>query len=153
MNDLADQASVEYLTRFDSTPWPLSRRSEGRRRLPAINGDCVKVLRSPTPEAIDWQALRVDLVLGAPASTPTAPRPSVSSAPARRGCCSRSRWRARRTSTPPSSMGSTSRTSAAAKRWSPTPPARPIAGCRLLKLLELRRSAWNTCRSPPSTRR
>ncbi len=28
-----------------------------------INGDCVKVLRSRTPEAIDWQALRVDLVL------------------------------------------------------------------------------------------
>ncbi|MCE6983503.1 erythrose-4-phosphate dehydrogenase, partial [Pseudomonas frederiksbergensis] len=28
-----------------------------------INGDCVKVLRSATPEGVDWAALDVDLVL------------------------------------------------------------------------------------------
>src|SRR3546814_16586350 len=28
-----------------------------------MNGDCVKVLRSATPEGIDWAALGVDLVL------------------------------------------------------------------------------------------
>ncbi|MDF5809107.1 glyceraldehyde 3-phosphate dehydrogenase N-terminal domain-containing protein [Pseudomonas aeruginosa] len=63
LNDLADQASVEYLTRFDSTHgrFPGEVKVDGDRL--HINGDCVKVLRSPTPEAIDWQALRVDLVL------------------------------------------------------------------------------------------
>jgi D-erythrose 4-phosphate dehydrogenase len=63
LNDLADQASIEYLTRFDSTHgrFPGEVRVEGDCL--HINGDCVKVLREATPEAIDWAALGVDLVL------------------------------------------------------------------------------------------
>ncbi len=63
LNDLADQASVEYLTRFDSTHGRFPGEVKVDGDCLHINGDCVKVLRSPTPEAIDWQALRVDLVL------------------------------------------------------------------------------------------
>lgn len=63
LNDLADQASIEYLTRFDST----HGRFPGEVRVDGdclhINGDCVKVLRSATPEGIDWAALGLDLVL------------------------------------------------------------------------------------------
>ncbi|SEI57133.1 erythrose 4-phosphate dehydrogenase [Azotobacter beijerinckii] len=63
LNDLADQASVEYLTRFDSTHgrFPGSVRVEGDCLY--LNGDAVKVLRRSTPEAVDWAALDVDLVL------------------------------------------------------------------------------------------
>jgi D-erythrose 4-phosphate dehydrogenase len=63
LNDLADQASVEYLTRFDSTHgrFPGEVRVEGDRL--HINGDCVQVLRCPTPEGIDWQSLGIDLIL------------------------------------------------------------------------------------------
>ena len=63
INDLADMASIEYLTRFDSTHgrFPGEVRVEGDCL--HINGDCVKVLRSATPEGIDWASLGVDLVL------------------------------------------------------------------------------------------
>ncbi len=49
INDLADMASIEYLTRFDSTHgrFPGEVRVEGDCL--HINGDCVKVLRSATP--------------------------------------------------------------------------------------------------------
>ncbi|HLV16662.1 MAG TPA: glyceraldehyde 3-phosphate dehydrogenase NAD-binding domain-containing protein, partial [Pseudomonas sp.] len=63
LNDLADQASIEYLTRFDST----HGRFPGEVRVQGdclhLNGRCVKVLREATPEAIDWAALDLDLVL------------------------------------------------------------------------------------------
>lgn len=63
LNDLADQASIEYLTRFDSTHgrFPGEVRVEGDCL--HINGNCVKVLRQPTPEDIDWAALNIDLLL------------------------------------------------------------------------------------------
>jgi D-erythrose 4-phosphate dehydrogenase len=63
INDLADMASIEYLTRFDSTHgrFPGEVAIDGDCLL--INGHCVKVLRSATPEEIDWAALGVDLVL------------------------------------------------------------------------------------------
>lgn len=63
LNDLADMASIEYLTRFDSTHgrFPGDIRAEGDCL--HINGHCVKVLREAEPEAIDWAALGVDLVL------------------------------------------------------------------------------------------
>lgn len=62
LNDLADQASIEYLTRFDSTHgrFPGEVRVEGDCL--HINGGCVKVLRQSTPEAIDWAALDIDLL-------------------------------------------------------------------------------------------
>ena len=63
LNDLADQASLEYLTRFDST----HGRFPGHVRVDGdclhIDDHCVKVLRSATPEGIDWAALNLDLVL------------------------------------------------------------------------------------------
>ena len=63
VNDLADLASIEYLTRFDSTHgrFPGEVRSEGECL--HINGDNLQVLRSATPEGIDWASLGVDLVL------------------------------------------------------------------------------------------
>ncbi|MDO9321229.1 MAG: glyceraldehyde 3-phosphate dehydrogenase NAD-binding domain-containing protein, partial [Pseudomonas sp.] len=63
LNDLADQASIEYLTRFDST----HGRFPGEVRVDGdclhIQGQCVKVLRQSTPEAIDWAGLGIDLLL------------------------------------------------------------------------------------------
>ncbi|TLX60810.1 erythrose-4-phosphate dehydrogenase [Stutzerimonas nosocomialis] len=63
LNDLADMASLEYLTRFDSThgrfPGDVSVEGDCLH----LNGHCVKVLRQADPEAIDWAALGVDLVL------------------------------------------------------------------------------------------
>jgi D-erythrose 4-phosphate dehydrogenase len=63
LNDLADQASIDYLTRFDST----HGRFPGEVRVDGdclhINGDCVQVLRQATPEGIDWAALDIDLLL------------------------------------------------------------------------------------------
>lgn len=63
LNDLADQASIEYLTRFDSTHGRFPGAVEVDGDCLHINGDCVKVLRHSTPEAIDWAALDIDLVL------------------------------------------------------------------------------------------
>ncbi|MNF57068.1 D-erythrose 4-phosphate dehydrogenase [Pseudomonas linyingensis] len=63
LNDLADQASIEYLTRFDSTHGRFPGEVKVAGDCLHINGDCVKVLREATPEAIDWAALGVDLVL------------------------------------------------------------------------------------------
>ncbi|EPN26575.1 D-erythrose-4-phosphate dehydrogenase, partial [Pseudomonas syringae pv. actinidiae ICMP 19070] len=63
INDLADMASLEYLTRFDSTHgrFPGEVRVEGQYL--HINDHRIKVLRSATPEGIDWAELEVDLVL------------------------------------------------------------------------------------------
>ncbi|MFC2971996.1 erythrose-4-phosphate dehydrogenase [Azotobacter bryophylli] len=63
LNDLADQASVEYLTRFDSTHgrFPGEVRVEGDCLY--LNGSSVRVLRQRVPEGVDWAALGIDLVL------------------------------------------------------------------------------------------
>ncbi|GLK87013.1 erythrose-4-phosphate dehydrogenase [Pseudomonas turukhanskensis] len=63
LNDLADLASIEYLTRFDSTHgrFPGEVRIEGE--FLHINGDNLQVLRSATPEGVNWAALGIDLVL------------------------------------------------------------------------------------------
>ncbi|WXL25332.1 erythrose-4-phosphate dehydrogenase [Ectopseudomonas mendocina] len=63
LNDLADQASIEYLTRFDSTHGRFPGQVSVDGDCLHINGGCVKVLREATPEAIDWQALEIDLLL------------------------------------------------------------------------------------------
>ncbi|WP_437881983.1 erythrose-4-phosphate dehydrogenase [Pseudomonas sp. LRF_L74] len=63
LNDLADQASIEYLTRFDST----HGRFPGEVRVDGdclhLNGRCVQVLREAQPESVDWRGLDIDLVL------------------------------------------------------------------------------------------
>jgi len=63
LNDLADMASIEYLTRFDSTHGRFPGEVGVDGDCLHLNGDCVKVLRESTPEAIDWRELDVDLVL------------------------------------------------------------------------------------------
>ncbi|UZE28746.1 erythrose-4-phosphate dehydrogenase [Pseudomonas asplenii] len=63
LNDLADMASVEYLTRFDSTHGRFPGEVRVEDDCLHINGRCVKVLRSAHPEDIDWATLNVDLVL------------------------------------------------------------------------------------------
>ncbi len=63
LNDVADQASIEYLTRFDST----HGRFPGEVRVDGdclhIDGVCVQVLCASEPEEIDWAALDIDLLL------------------------------------------------------------------------------------------
>ena len=63
LNDPADLASIEYLTRFDSTHgrFPGTVRLEANRLI--LNEHPVQVLCESTPEAIDWEALDLDLVL------------------------------------------------------------------------------------------
>jgi D-erythrose 4-phosphate dehydrogenase len=63
LNDLADMASVEYLTRFDSTHGRFPGEVSVDGDCLHLNGDCVKVLRQAAPEGIDWRDLGVDLVL------------------------------------------------------------------------------------------
>lgn len=63
LNDLADQASIEYLTRFDSTHGRFPGEIKVQGDCLHLNGQCVKVLRHSTPEAIDWAALNIDLLL------------------------------------------------------------------------------------------
>lgn len=63
LNDIADQASIEYLTRFDSTHgrFPGDIRVDGDCL--HLNGDCVKVLRHQEPEQVDWAGLDIDLLI------------------------------------------------------------------------------------------
>ncbi|HUE90872.1 erythrose-4-phosphate dehydrogenase [Pseudomonas sp.] len=63
LNDLADQASIEYLTRFDSTHGRFPGEVKVDGDCLHINGDCVQVLRQATPEGVDWAALDIDLLL------------------------------------------------------------------------------------------
>ena len=63
LNDLADQASIEYLTRFDSTHGRFPGEVKVDGDCLHISGDCVKVLRQSTPEAVDWAALQIDLLI------------------------------------------------------------------------------------------
>ena len=63
LNDLADLPSLEYLTRFDSTHGRFPGEVSVADGCLHVGGDCVKVLRQAEPEAIDWAALDIDLVL------------------------------------------------------------------------------------------
>ncbi|WP_462380100.1 glyceraldehyde 3-phosphate dehydrogenase NAD-binding domain-containing protein [Pseudomonas sp. Marseille-QA0892] len=63
LNDLADMASIEYLTQFDSTHGRFPGRVRADGAMLEVNGRRLAVLRESQPEAIDWAALDVDLVL------------------------------------------------------------------------------------------
>ncbi|MBF8778892.1 erythrose-4-phosphate dehydrogenase [Pseudomonas fulva] len=63
LNDLADLASLEYLTRFDSTHGRFPGEVKVDGGCLYINGDCVQVMRSAAPEDIAWADLDIDLVL------------------------------------------------------------------------------------------
>ncbi|UCJ18009.1 erythrose-4-phosphate dehydrogenase [Pseudomonas sp. MM211] len=63
LNDLADQASIEYLTRFDSTHGRFPGEVKVVGDCLHINGERVRVLREREPEGVDWAALDIDLLL------------------------------------------------------------------------------------------
>jgi len=63
LNDLADQASIEYLTRFDSTHGRFPGEVKVAGDCLHINGESVRVLRQREPEGVDWAALDIDLLL------------------------------------------------------------------------------------------
>ena len=63
LNDLADQASIEYLTRFDSTHGRFPGEVKVVGDCLHINGERVRVLRQREPEGVDWAALDIDLLL------------------------------------------------------------------------------------------
>lgn len=63
LNDLADQASLEYLTRFDSTHGRFPGEVKVVGDCLHINGESVRVLRQREPEGVDWGALDIDLLL------------------------------------------------------------------------------------------
>ncbi|UAW98799.1 erythrose-4-phosphate dehydrogenase [Halopseudomonas nanhaiensis] len=63
LNDIADPASIEYLTRFDSTHGRFPgevRLEDGKLQIDARR---ISVLRQAEPEAVDWAGMGVDLVL------------------------------------------------------------------------------------------
>lgn len=63
INEPADLASIAYLTRFDSThgrfPGHVESASEGL----VIDGEPIAVSHATTPEAVDWAAMDIDLVV------------------------------------------------------------------------------------------
>lgn len=63
LNDLADHASIEYLTRFDSTHgrFPGAVSFEGQHL--QVDNQSIQVLRQSEPEGIDWRALDIDMLL------------------------------------------------------------------------------------------
>ncbi len=63
LNDIADPASIEYLTRFDSTHGRFPGQVTLQDQHLHIDSKQIRVLRQSEPEAIDWRALDADLVL------------------------------------------------------------------------------------------
>jgi len=63
LNDPADLASIEYLTRFDSTHGRFPGQVLLEQDQLILNGQRVQVLCQSSPEAIDWPALQLDLLL------------------------------------------------------------------------------------------
>ncbi|WP_304641261.1 erythrose-4-phosphate dehydrogenase [Pseudomonas sp.] len=63
INDLADLASIEYLTRFDSTHGRFPAQVGRGEDYLEIDGQRIGVLRQPEPEGIDWRSLGIDLLL------------------------------------------------------------------------------------------
>ncbi|RTL47929.1 MAG: erythrose-4-phosphate dehydrogenase [Rhodocyclaceae bacterium] len=63
INEPADLPSITYLTRFDSThgrfPGTVAQTASGL----LINGQAVAVTHADTPEAVDWRALDIDLLV------------------------------------------------------------------------------------------
>lgn len=63
INEPADLASITYLTRFDSTHGRFPGVVEARDGQLWVNGQSIQVTHATTPEAVDWRALGVDLVV------------------------------------------------------------------------------------------
>ena len=63
INEPADLASIAYLTRFDSTHGRFPGRIETRDGRLLIDGEAIAVSHADTPEAVDWAAQDIDLVV------------------------------------------------------------------------------------------
>ena len=63
INEPADLPNMVYLTRFDSTHGRFPGRVEQIEGGMAIDGQAIAVSHADTPEAVDWPALGVDLVV------------------------------------------------------------------------------------------
>ncbi|MCV2215928.1 type I glyceraldehyde-3-phosphate dehydrogenase [Thauera sp. Sel9] len=63
INEPADLASIAYLTRFDSTHGRFPGRVETRDGRLLIDGQAIAVSHASTPEAVDWTAGGIDLVV------------------------------------------------------------------------------------------
>ena len=63
INEPADLASIVYLTRFDSTHGRFPGRVEAGERGLLIDGNAIPVSHETRPEAVDWAAHDIDLVL------------------------------------------------------------------------------------------
>ncbi|MFP8968201.1 type I glyceraldehyde-3-phosphate dehydrogenase [Pokkaliibacter sp. CJK22405] len=63
LNELSDIETVAYLTRYDTTHgrFPLEVRHE--EDYLCVGRDRIKVVNAPTPEALPWKSLGIDLVL------------------------------------------------------------------------------------------
>jgi len=63
INELAHLESLEYLTRFDSTHGRFPAHIGAENGKLVIDGKAIEVFSAKTPEAIDWAALGIDLLL------------------------------------------------------------------------------------------
>jgi len=63
INEPADLASIAYLTRFDSTHGRFPGKVEAEDDHLLIAGQAVSVTHAREPEAVDWAALEIDLVV------------------------------------------------------------------------------------------
>src|SRR5690554_3552691 len=104
LNDIADQASIEYLTRFDST----HGRFPGEVRVDGdclhIDGVCVKCSVPKRQRRLIGPPWILICSSNAPGNTPHVPMLSVFLMPVCHVYCSRSRWKAPKMWMPPLSM-------------------------------------------------
>ncbi|THF62444.1 erythrose-4-phosphate dehydrogenase [Pseudothauera nasutitermitis] len=63
INEPADLASIAYLTRFDSTHGRFPGKVEAAENALLIDGQTIAVTHADIPEAVDWAALEVDVVV------------------------------------------------------------------------------------------
>ncbi|HPR06329.1 MAG TPA: glyceraldehyde 3-phosphate dehydrogenase NAD-binding domain-containing protein [Denitromonas sp.] len=63
INEPADLASIEYLTRFDSTHGRFPGLVETGPNTLVIDGHSIAVTHETTPEAVDWAGMNIDLMI------------------------------------------------------------------------------------------
>ncbi len=63
INEPADLSSIAYLTRFDSTHGRFPGRVDVADGKLVIDGEAIHVSHASTPEAVDWAALDIELVV------------------------------------------------------------------------------------------
>lgn len=63
LNDLADAASIAYLTQFDSIHGRFPGKVSGEDEMLMIDDDRLQLFRCPSPEFVDWEGMDIDLIL------------------------------------------------------------------------------------------